>query len=296
MRVLVTGASGFIGSHCVPLLLEAGHVVHAAARTPLERPGPVWHSTDLLSQGTPALLISSIKPDALLHLAWCTAPGLYWSSPENQKWAQASAELFSASSVHGCKRIVAAGTSAEYDWSAGVCSETLTPLRPSSLYGTSKVEACLNLRRAASAPGMTWCWGRIFNIYGPGEHPMRLVPSIVRSLMHAEDAEIPVIVGRRDFLHVADVAKALVTLLNSDVAGAVNIGSGGAVGIAEIVRHVGTVLGKRPRVVFDSKSEGVPLVQGESGALRSEAAWMPQFTLEAGIRQTVHWWQRHTSL
>src|SRR5258708_4086554 len=136
MRVLVTGASGFIGRHCLPYLLEAGHEVHAVARTPLKISGPVWHSADLLSPGASSRLISSVKPTAVLHLAWYTAHGEYWSSSENLRWVQASLELIQATAAAKCKRLVAAGTSAEYDWSAGVCSETLTPLLPASLYGT----------------------------------------------------------------------------------------------------------------------------------------------------------------
>src|SRR2546421_3210689 len=158
MRVLVTGASGFIGRHCIPYLLEAGHEVHAVARTPVKISGPIWHSVDLLSPGASSRLISAVKPDALLHLAWCTAQGEYWSSSENLRWVQASLELIHASSAAKCKRVVAAGTSAEYDWSFGVCSEKLTPLRPASIYGDCKRSVYLSLEKSAPLAGMNWCW------------------------------------------------------------------------------------------------------------------------------------------
>src|SRR2546427_1711413 len=103
MRVLVTGASGFIGRHCIPYLLEAGHEVHAAVRTPVKISGPIWHPVDLLSPGASSRLISTVEPEALLHLVWYTAHGEYWTSSENLRWVSASLELIHASAAAKCK-------------------------------------------------------------------------------------------------------------------------------------------------------------------------------------------------
>ena len=295
MRVLVTGASGFIGRHCIPYLLEAGHEVHAVVRTPVETSGPIWHRVDLLSPAAPSRLISIVQPAALLHLAWCTTHGEYWSSPENLRWAQASLELIHASSTAKCKRVVLAGTSAEYDWSFGVCSETLTPLRPVSLYGASKCAVYSVLEKFGTLAGMSWCWARIFNVYGPHEDPRRLVPSIIRSLLNRKEARIPVVEEKRDFLHVADVARALVMLVESGFSGAVNIGSGEAVTIQDMIQRIASALGQRRQLQMASTVSTVPLVQAQIDILTNEIGWKPRYSLETGVADAVAWWQGHSS-
>ena len=288
MRVLVTGASGFIGRHCIPYLLEAGHEVHAAVRTPVNMSGPIWHPVDLLSSGASSRLISRVEPEALLHLAWCTAHGEYWSSPENMRWVQASIELIQASAAAKCKRVVAAGTAAEYDCSFGVCSEKLTPLRPASIYGDCKRSVYSSLEKSAPA-GMNWCWGRIFNVYGPHEDSRRLVPSIIRSLLNAQEAKISIVEEKRDFLHVADVARALVMLLESDFSGAVNIGSGKAVAIQEIVQKIASAAGQAPQIPMAPSLPTAPLVQAQIDILTNEIGWKPRHTLDTGIADTLAW-------
>ena len=118
IKTLVTGASGFIGRHSLPLLLKAGHEVHAVS---LKKKNPCinginWHQADLKNQTQTKRLIADIRPSHLLHFAWCTEPGSFWNDPKNNHWVQASLELLKNFQAHGGKRIVIAGTCAEYDW------------------------------------------------------------------------------------------------------------------------------------------------------------------------------------
>src|SRR5882762_11136738 len=133
-RVLVTGASGFIGRQCLPILVAKGYDVHALSRrqlaTPL--PGLSWHNLDLLRQGAPSEVIHQVQPDFLLHLAWYAVPGKFWEARENIDSVRASLELLSAFAANNGRRLVAAGSCAEYQIDAGECLEERTPLIPST--------------------------------------------------------------------------------------------------------------------------------------------------------------------
>src|SRR3954452_23524389 len=128
-RVLVTGATGFIGHHLPELLSSRGFEVATVSRA---------GGVDLLEPGAPERVVAEVQPTHLLHLAWYAEPGKYWTSPENVRWVEASLALLRAFAAGGGRRAVLAGTCAEYDWAHGFCSEGVTPLAPWTLYGPSK--------------------------------------------------------------------------------------------------------------------------------------------------------------
>jgi nucleoside-diphosphate-sugar epimerase len=139
-KVLVTGASGFIGRYCLPILQSVEFEVHAVSSHPAPdvHSGVHWHQSNLLRTEEIATLIEAVQPTHLLHLAWYAVPGRYWTSAENFRWVQASLELLQRFRDHGGELIVTAGTCAEYSWANGYCSESTTDLAPASLYGTCK--------------------------------------------------------------------------------------------------------------------------------------------------------------
>ena len=88
--VLLTGASGFIGRHCLAPLLSRGYEVHAISSRTARRPlaDVHWHIADLLDYSQITELVREVKPAHLLHLAWYAEPGRYWQAPENLRWVQ----------------------------------------------------------------------------------------------------------------------------------------------------------------------------------------------------------------
>src|SRR5258706_16214618 len=139
-NIVLTGASGFIGRQCLTPLLEKGYEVHAVARDPAAgcEKDIIWHCQNFLDNERNRQLIEAVKPSHCLHLAWYTEPGKYWESSENLRWTAASLSLMYFFQQQGGERFVGAGTSAEYDWNYGHCSEATTPLEPASLYGSCK--------------------------------------------------------------------------------------------------------------------------------------------------------------
>jgi nucleoside-diphosphate-sugar epimerase len=296
-KVLITGAAGFLGRHCLELLVDEQHEVHVVTRsaTLSARPNLHIHGVDLFEHAQVHELLRTVRPSHLLHLAWVTAPATYRDSLANLDWLAASVQLLRAFAENGGQRVVMAGSCAEYDWANGVCDETTTPLHPGSLYGICKNALREVLEGCAHCCEISAAWGRIFYLYGPGEHPDRFVSYVTRSLLAGRSARCSTGTQRRDYIYVKDAARAFAMLLFSSVAGPVNIGSGAAVEVATLAQTIGKLTGRPDLVLLGSAqplSPEVPLVVSGQRRLGGELGWSPEFPLERGLTDTVAWWKQ----
>ena len=298
-RILVTGSTGFVGRSSLPELAARGYEVHAVTSrevAPRLAPGATWHRADLLERQQVFDLVERVRPSHLLHLAWYAVPGKYWTSTENFRWVQASLDLFEAFASVGGKRVVAAGSCAEYEWGIDKpCSETKTPLNPATVYGACKHALRIMLEAYAAQANLSAAWGRIFFLYGPREYESRLVASVIRSLLRNEPARCSHGRQMRDLLYVEDVARAFVALLDSEVLGAVNIASGRAVALKDVAGEIGRILNRPDLVqlnaVAASANEPRYLV-ADVKRLRDELGWRPEHNLHDGLNKTIVWWQQ----
>jgi nucleoside-diphosphate-sugar epimerase len=305
-RVLVSGAGGFIGRWSVPALLRSGYEVHAVLSgnanrdVPAQLQGAKIHFADLLDDSHVDELTSGVKPSHLLHFAWIATPGLYWNSEENFRWLAASERLLRSFRAHGGRRVLMAGSCAEYDWSrVQVCDELSSPLATTNPASVSRYAACkITLQRTLDDFGrreqLSTAWGRIFFQFGPHEHPDRLVPSVICNLLLNREA--PCSHGRqvRSFLHVADVGEAFAAVLDSELEGPVNIGSDERIALADLVERIGRQIG-RPELLRIGARPAPPrepsLLVPEIHRLRDEVRWRPRFTLNDALSDTIAWWR-----
>jgi nucleoside-diphosphate-sugar epimerase len=296
-RVLLTGASGFLGRNAVDALANAGHEVHAVARTPgPDMPGVTWHQVDLTDASAAEAAVGEIAAERLLHLAWYVEHGLYWQGTENVLWVEATLRLLRAFAAAGGRRAVLAGTCAEYDWSheLDLYDERTAPLAPTTMYGIAKHAAHLVAERFVANAGIELAWGRIFMPYGPGEGGERLVPSVIRALLAGEEA--PVSEGRqaRDFMYVEDVASAFAAILDSHVQGAINVASGRCCTIREMVTLIAEAV-RRPELVrwgaVPTRAGEPPRLVADVRRLREEVGFDSRVALEDGVQRTVAWWR-----
>jgi nucleoside-diphosphate-sugar epimerase len=246
----------------------------------------------LLDQHEAHALVTTIAGSHWLHLAWYVEPGKFWNSPENFRWVQATlgiAETFHAS---GGRRLVAAGTCAEYDWNYGYCREDVTPLVPVAPYGKCKHALHRLLETYGEAYGLQVAWGRIFHLYGPHEARGRLFSSIAESLLRGEEARCTHGDQIRDFLHVEDVAAAFACLASSEATGAINIGSSQPVRIREVAEILAREMG-RPELlrlgVMQPQPDDPPFIVADNRRLLA-LGWKQRYSLLQGIAQTAQWW------
>lgn len=297
-RVLVTGASGFVGRHAVAALARRGFEVHAVTRGSVDgAPAAARHSVDLLAPEAAERLIREVAPSHLVHLAWYAEPNLFWSSAENVRWVEASLALVRAFGAAGGRRMVLAGTCAEYDWAHGFCSEGVTPLAPATLYGRSKHALHTVVTGLADECGLSSAWARVFFVYGPREHPSRLVAGLVRSLLRGEPARLSEGSQLRDFLHVEDVGEAFAALADCDVKGPVNVGSGDPTSVRAIAELAGELTARPELLHFGAipmRPGDPPLVLADRRRLATEVGFTPRFTLRAGLEDTIAWWGEAT--
>lgn len=295
-RILVTGGSGFVGRHVLPLLIQKGYEVHATTfnnnRIPIE--GVDWHSVDLLNHSRTERLLSEIQPSHLLHLAWNVEHGKYWTSLENFKWVEASLFLMRAFANHQGQRAVFAGTCAEYDWSFKLLSENATPQVSKTPYSACKNALHSMLASFSNVSGISFAWGRLFFLFGPHEHPARLVSSLIQALLSDEKFECSEGRQVRDFLFIDDTARAFVSLLDSAVTGAVNIGSGKGMSVKDLVEKISKKVGKNHLVQYGARladTNDPPELVADITRLRDEVGWEPRYSLDQSLDITIQWWK-----
>ena len=309
-KILVTGATGFIGSNLTRVLIENGYEAHIITRSSKLGWGMKEISKNIkvhvadLQNPDAEKLIRKIKPNIVFHLA---ARG---SLPEDSS----ASEIFSAN-VGGTRNLIKAllpmelelfvntGTSGEYGIQAKAMDEEKLPM-PINDYSISKLAQTMYVRKEAivhSFPAVTL---RLFSVYGPFEESTRLMPTVVRVMVDKKkeiSLSSPDFV--RDFVYVGDVVEAFLASLKLKLRkGQIyNIGSGKQHAIGDVVRIAKEETGFSGKILWNkipkqSRQIEPKVWQADISKANIELGWKPKTSLEKGISETIEWYKNYKQI
>jgi dolichol-phosphate mannosyltransferase len=303
-RVILTGATGFVGANLLRRLLCEGHETHLLVR-PAYQPWRIedirrevrLHEVHLSDADAVSSVLCRIRPDWVFHLA---AHGAYsWQTDWEQMVRtniQGTMSLVSACLKAGFEAFVHAGSSSEYGFSAHPAAEH-QPLEPNSHYAVTKAAATLFCRYTAQTQRVHLPTLRLYSVYGPFEEPARLLPAL---MIRGLKGELPPLVAPdvvRDFVYVDDVVEAFLlaaTVRTPEWGSVYNIGTGVATTLRDVVDVARRVMGIRAEPAWNTmpnRAWDSNVWVGDNRKARDQLGWQPRLSFEAGFRLMLDWFR-----
>jgi len=299
MRILVTGATGFIGARIAERLHERGHTLALVVRQnkQSDRAAAIYGQceiieADLLMKLTYTDAVRRFQPDALMHAAWMGVAGATRNDPLQIANIEATASLLEVAIAAGAKSFVGLGSQAEYGPKNCAIDESMVA-NPTTLYGSSKLTACRVTESMCRLGNVRHAWLRIFSTYGPRDNPSWLIPFLIAKLQAGDVPDLTPCEQIWDFLYIDDAADAAVAVLeNTSAAGIFNLGSGDGRPLHETVTLLRDLV--RPdgelgigRISY--RSDQVMHLEADTTRLRQATGWAPKVELKTGLQQVVEW-------
>lgn len=289
-RVLVTGASGFIGSHLCRRLQAEGYEVHAITRgnaLPADVGAASRHQGELGDVAFLRSLVTSLQPVYVFHLASAVtgARGLDAVLPTLHGNLVAAVNLMTALAGTSCRRLVIAGSQEEPDWGS---AET-----PCSPYAAGKWAASGYARMFHELYALPVVVARVFMVYGPAQRDRsKLVPYLIDTLLRGESPRLSSGTRPVDWVYVDDVVEGLIACAHNAQAGStVDLGSGRLVTIREMVESLVSLIDPAAQPQFGALPDR-PLERvrrADAARSREICGWSPQISLREGLARTIDW-------
>lgn len=288
-RILVTGASGFIGGHLCRYLVRAGHrVTGVSRRHPDQLPADVIPcEADVSDPGQVDGLLKREKPDVIFHLASCVkgSRDRTWVRPTFDANLASTVYLLESAERQGCRRFVLTGSLEEPD-------QVQAP--PSSPYAAAKFAATSYARMFHALYDFPAVIARVFMVYGPDQKDeTKLIPYVIDSLLHNRSPKMSSGARLVDWIYVDDVVEGLVRLASADgVTGhTVDLGTGKLESVRSVVEQLARLMGASVPLHFEAGADR-PMEQvraADVAATESRIGWRPSTSLEAGLQATIDW-------
>jgi nucleoside-diphosphate-sugar epimerase len=306
-RILVTGASGFIGSHLSRRLVGEGAQVHAlTSNVSSVYPGRLLdlrdrislHEASLTDRGALEQVAAKIRPEYVLHLGAYTHVGKSWQRVDEciQANVQGTVNLLMALAPYGYERFVNMGTSEIYG-DVEVPFREDGPVHPISPYSVSKQAAEQYCQLFFEARGWPIVRVRPFNAYGPAQSPDRVIPEIVARGLQGQPIRMTRGLQTREFNYVEDLAEGFVRLLTTPgIEGELfNLGCGDEVTMRDLATQILALLGDPVEVEFGALPERpteIRRMYADSTKARRLLGWAPRTSLTEGLTRTIDWFRR----
>ena len=262
-RVLVTGATGFVGKQIVRSLTGQGVKVVAIVRTgkgsqveSLPGVDTIISTSDLFMESAEWWSRTCRDIDTVVHVAWYTEPGEYPQSPKNLDCLIGTLNLAKGAAKARVRRFVGIGTCFEYDLSNGVLSVN-TPLRPLTPYASAKAAAYMALSQWLPSQNAEFAWCRLFYLYGEGEDERRLVSYLRNRLASGELAALTSGKQIRDFLDVREAGALIAEIAVGARQGPINICSGVPVTVRQLAERIADEYGRRDLLKFEARPDNL---------------------------------------
>ncbi len=297
-KVLVTGGSGFLGSHLCRDLCRLGAEVHATSRVnrPGQQDGPIWWKSDLRCLDEVRTILSKGRFEVVYHLAGSVGakPDLELIQPTFQSLLLTTVNILIAGTEFRCRRIILVGSLTE------PTGQEREPT-PTSPYAAAKWAASGYGRMFHALYGTPSVILTPFMTFGPGQHPQKLIPSVILSLLKGEVPRLTSGRWEADWVYVDDVVRGFLACAQAPgVEGmAFDIGSGLRSSVRRVVELVVQQMGSHVRPAFgefpDRPME--PVRVADTAYTLKQLGWECTTTLEKGLRQTIDWYNgnRHVS-
>lgn len=290
MRVVLTGAGGFIGRETARELRARGHVVAGLVHHDAQRSGADDFAADFLKPDSYRDALRAFRPEALIHAGWFGVAPRERDLRTQLDNVPAVGELVAQAAAAGARIVLGLGTQSEYGLTSSLVAED-APTRPVTLYGMSKLAAGAALLRLARQGGMRGVWARVFGVYGPRETAPSMLPWLARELAAGRQPQLTACTQNWDFLHVRDVARAVADLLDCESAeGVFNIASGEAKPLRETVLLLRDVMNSRIEPAFGAVPFGpeqIMFLGGVPAKLMQTTGWRPGVTFATGLREVA---------
>ena len=282
-KIAILGTTGFLGSQIADLFEAKGWEVIAFSRTESASSGRQEILSDLFEEESLSRALLLSRPDVVLSTAWDTVHGKFWTNESNIDYQDATLRFAELSFQAGVKTFIGLGTMSEYGASPGFCDADVTPLIISDIYSKSKIETGLELKKIGEAYGRQTHWARVFQAFGPNEKSERFVPGLIAKLQNGTEFSIRTPNFEMDWIHTADVASAIVFMLENRLNHFVDIGTGIGTTVKELseliceefnldstlLDYSGQIPGHEKKAVVDKQSQLLSLGWRPTESLRN---------------------------
>ena len=282
-KIAILGATGFLGSPIADLFEAKGWEVIAYSRTETASSGRQEILANLFEEESLSRALLLSRPNVVLSTAWDTEHGKFWTNESNIDYRNATVRFAELSFQAGVETFIGIGTMSEYGTSPGFCDANLTPLIINDIYSKSKIETGLELKNIGDAFGQKTHWARVFQAFGPNEKSERFVPGLITKLQKGTEFSIRTPNFEMDWIHTADVASAIVFMLENRLNHFVDIGTGIGTTVKELseliceefeldsnlLDYSGQIPGHERKAVVDKRSQLLSLGWRPTESLRN---------------------------
>jgi len=299
-RVLITGATGFIGSFLLKNLLDSSYQIAIIVRKEssfkriiesLERVQIIYSDYTNFDESESEIL--KFDPEIVYHLGWAGVDNTMHNN-ENilNVNIQSTLSLVNIILKGNVKTFIGLGSQAEYGPCNCVISEK-QQTNPTTLYGIAKLTAYNIMNYNFKQNNIRFVWLRLFSSYGPADNENWLIPYLIKSLSEGVTPELTKGEQIWDYIYIDDVVSAIVSCGENDkTIGIYNLGSGIGYQLKSVIENIRDIINPAMSLVFGTKSYAqnqIMVLQADNTKLRLDTGWNPSVQLSEGLESTVTW-------